>query len=215
MPTNTQDLKEQNPKDFPNIIFDYGGVILDIDVNNTVDAFQRLLPTKVDNFQFRIESSEVFMDLERGRIGEKDFLHRINSILEANITWEDFEMAWNAMIGVLPVENVEVIERISYSHRIFLLSNTNSIHLRKVNEVVKETIGAGSIDHLFEKAYYSNHMGMRKPDMEIYNYVLKEQGLDPKETIFLDDNPINLEGAAKAGLAVFHIKNERGIKEIF
>jgi len=215
LPLNTQDLKEQNPKDFPNIIFDYGGVILDINVNNTVSAFQRLLPIKIDNFQFRIESSNVFKDLERGRIDELDFLRSINKILNADIRWEEFEMAWNAMIGKLPVENVKLIEKVSKSHRIFLLSNTNSIHLRKVNEVVKKTIGADSIDHFFEKAYYSNNMGMRKPDTEIFNYVLREQNLNVEETIFLDDNPLNLEGAAKVGLAVCHITNERGIREIF
>ena len=215
LPTNTQELKEDNPKEFPNIIFDYGGVIINIDVQKTIEAFLNIIPKNMDNIQEKIESSEVFQALERGEVEEPDFLNQINGILGSQMKWEEFEPAWNAMIGDIPADRLKVLERVSKNHRIFLLSNTNSIHLRRVNEVVKETMQADSIDHYFEKAYYSNHIGLRKPGIEIYNHVLTEQNLDPEETIFLDDNILNLKGAAKTGMAVYHITEAKGITDIF
>jgi glucose-1-phosphatase len=215
LPLNSQDLKEQDPKDFPNIIFDYGGVIINIDVEETIRSFKDLLPRNTIDFQKIIESSDAFKALEKGEITESNFLDQFNQLLNANISWNKFEPAWNAMIGDLPVSRLNVLEEISGSHRIFLLSNTNSIHLRRVSEVVRETIGTDSIDHYFEMAYYSNQLGLRKPNTDIYEFVLKDQNLNPKDTIFLDDNIHNLKGASDAGLAVCHITEEWGITEIF
>lgn len=215
MPINTQDLKQQNPKDFPNIIFDFGGVIINIDVELTVRAFQDLIPGNSHNIQQRVESSEVFKSMERGLLEELVFLKEFNHLLDSDLEWNTFESAWNVMIGDLPANRLSVLDEVAKSHRIFLLSNTNSIHLRRVNEVVKETTGNDSIDHYFEKAYYSNLIQMRKPDREIYEYVMSQNNLQPDETIFLDDNIHNLKGAEEVGLAVCQITEEKGLMEIF
>jgi len=215
LPINSQDLKQQNPKDFPNIIFDYGGVIINIDVDQTVSAFQDLIPGNSDNIQQKVESSDVFKSMEKGLLEEHVFLMEFNQLLDSDLEWNTFESAWNAMIGDLPVDRLRVLDDVAKSHRIFLLSNTNSIHLRRVNDVVKETTGKDSIDHYFEEAYYSNIIQMRKPDREIYEYVMAKNNLNPDETIFLDDNMHNLKGAEEAGLAICLITEERGLMEIF
>ena len=208
-------MKQQNPKDFPNIIFDFGGVIIDIDVQQTVNAFQDLIPGNSDNIQQKVESSDVFKSMEKGLLEDRVFLKEFYQLLDSDLDWNTFESAWNAMIGDLPPDRLKVLDNVAKSHRIFLLSNTNSIHLRRVNEVVREITGKDSIDHYFEDAYYSNHIQMRKPDREIYEYVMSKNNLSPDETIFLDDNIHNLKGAEEAGLAVCHITEERGLMEIF
>ncbi len=208
-------MKQQNPQDFPNIIFDLGGVIINIATHRTIDEFSQLIGDKPFDIKSRIESSDIFMELEKGTITEDEFYKHVCELLETKISWSDFEKAWNAMIGDLPVQRLEKLEEIAKNHRIFLLSNTNSIHLRRVAEVVKEAVSRDSIDQYFEKVYYSNHIGLRKPNTDIYDFVVKTHKLNPAETIFLDDNVHNLEGAIKAGLDVFHITEEKGIMDIF
>ncbi len=123
--------------------------------------------------------------------------------------------AWNALVLDIPVARLELLRKLSESHRIFLLSNTNVIHMRKVSEVVQQTTGKPVIDNLFEKAYYSHLIHMRKPDIDIYEYVIQQNSLNPAETVFLDDNPVNLKGAEKTELATWEVNPGDDICNIF
>jgi putative hydrolase of the HAD superfamily len=119
------------------------------------------------------------------------------------------------MLLDIPPERIQLLERLKGQYRIFLLSNTNEIHLTCFSNIVKRVTGQPSLDGYFEKAYYSHRMKMRKPDREIYNKVIQENRLDPTTTIFLDDNLLNLAGAEQCGIQTFHVQHPDLIFTLF
>jgi len=205
-----------DPKNFKNLIFDFGGVIINIDPDRTVRKFQKLGPNLSSEDAMIVIKDPLFGEFEKGHIGEEDLRFRICRLLNLDpkeVSNDAFDDAWNGMILDLPESRLHLLENLSKTHRIFLLSNTNSIHMRYVSKVVKRTIQKDSIDHLFEKAYYSFNMGMRKPDREIYDQVLNDNNLIASETLFLDDSPVNFSGAIEAGISTLEVN--RDILEIF
>jgi len=206
------------PTDYPTIIFDFGGVILNIDVQRTIDAFKELSPSYRKDSRPRIIESRLFHNFEKGRVEEETFKTGLREILEIDsntVAESQLYNAWNALVLDIPVARLELLKRLSETHRIFLLSNTNVIHMRKVSEVVQQITGKPVIDDLFEKAYYSHLIHMRKPDTDIYEYVIQQNSLNPAETVFLDDNPVNLKGAEKTGLATWEVNPGDDICNIF
>jgi len=205
-----------NPRDYKNIIFDFGGVIINIDPMLTVKEFQKLVPNLSESEAIKVIKDPLFSDFEIGHISEEDLRSGVFAILgldPGTISDQEFDNAWNGMILDLPKNRLDLIESLAQNHRIFLLSNTNSIHMRCVSQVVKRTIQRASIDHYFEKAYYSFQMGLRKPDRLIYDKVLSESNLVPSDTLFLDDSPVNFSGACEAGISTLEV--DRDILEIF
>ncbi len=99
-------------------------------------------------------------------------------------------------------------------YRIFLFSNTNGIHLDAFTKLYHTNFNGGSLDDLFEKAYYSHRMGLRKPDLESFRYIINDCNLVAAETIFIDDAEVNVKGAIEAGLKGYHLKNGEAIRDI-
>ena len=116
------------------------------------------------------------------------------------------DVAWNSLLLDLPPERVELLKKLRENYRLFLLSNTSSIHITQVNKILEATTGIEKLDDLFEKVYYSYDMGLMKPDPAIYLQVLKEQGLEAEETLFLDDNADNIAAASKLGIDTIHVQ---------
>jgi len=207
-----------NPLDYPNIIFDFGGVILNIDVQLTLDAFRSLNPGMENGRIDDIVESKLFHDFEMGLVTEEEFQSGTCNILEidqGSVSKKQFDSAWNALILDVPKSRLEVLQRLSEHYRLFLLSNTNSIHMRKVVNDIQINHGIPGIDELFEKVYYSHILHKRKPDIDIYEFVLRDSDLDPSQTIFLDDNPVNLEWAKRVGMATYEVGKEMDITEVF
>jgi putative hydrolase of the HAD superfamily len=205
-----------DPSKYENIIFDFGGVILNIDVQRTIDAFSSMAHTNIANLTHQIITDPLFYEFEMGLVSEPDFRDGICKLLglDLEVCSDDvFDHAWNALLLDIPVPRLELIKSLAGNHRIFLLSNTNSIHIRQVSKIVNSTIQKPSIDHLFENAYYSHQVNMRKPNKDIYEHVLQQNTLKPSETLFLDDNPINFSGAHAAGISTLEVN--RDILEIF
>ncbi|WP_431212912.1 HAD-IA family hydrolase [Puia sp. P3] len=86
------------------------------------------------------------------------------------------------------------------SYRLFLFSNTNALHLAALQKTYINAFGGGSLEDHFEKTYYSHLLGMRKPDKESFEYILRENQLAAEETMFVDDAIVNVEGAEQVGL---------------
>lgn len=200
---------------FDNIIFDYGGVIINIDTFKTINEFAEIsgkdpLALYQDSLKY-----SVFPDFEKGLISEIEFVEGVRELLGADIGDQQIIEGWNAMILDIPAKRIELLKQLSANKNIFLLSNTNSIHLTRVGVEVRKVMNQDLIDPLFNKAYYSHLMGMRKPDSEIYDFVISENELDPSKTLFLDDNPDNLKGAEKLGIQTIQVTEEHGIIDIF
>jgi HAD superfamily hydrolase (TIGR01549 family) len=189
-----------------NLIFDLGGVILDLAVPQTLIGFSKLSGLSAEEVTDLFRSSEGFLDFEKGAIGEAEFRDFVRNLYHIKASDEQLDECWNAMLLTIPYEKLELLRKLKSSHRTFLLSNTNTIHLDFINQKVLPGMnGISSLDDYFHQTYYSHLMGKRKPDPEIFLQVLQENNLDPAETLFLDDNKDNVAGAQKVGLQTAYV----------
>ena len=199
-----------------NIIFDYGNVIFNIDFTNVQQAWKKLGITNADEFYGHRQQDAVFNLLERGEISPADFRDRIREIShKPELTDQQIDDAWNAIFVGIPQGNHELLQQLKGKYRTFLLSNINAIHYDYVHTYLQKEFGMANNDDLFEKTYYSHLVGKRKPDTEIFEQVLRENNLDPAETLFIDDSPQHLETAKKLGLQTYLMTAPDNIQEYF
>lgn len=195
--------KNNSMKDLKNIIFDLGGVLLQLEMERTKVAFQALAGGKkeFEKLSEIFASQQVFENFEVNKIGEKEFVEAFQKNLEHPITVAQLETAWNAMLLNFPKQNLQLLEELrEKDYRIFLLSNTNSIHLRAFRQNLLEEHGIEDFDAFFEKAYYSHLIELRKPHAAAFQFILDDMNLAANETLFIDDNAPNLLGARQIGI---------------
>ena len=196
-----------------NIIFDLGGVILNINFKKTEEAFLQL---GLKNFSDHISQtyiSDFFEKYETGLIDDVEFVEGIAKLIGEPIDDDKIIAAWNALLLDFPPERIALLKKIKTKFRIFLLSNTNSIHLKEFQQRLFNLYGV-YLEDLFEKAYYSHAVKLRKPGAAIFELVLKENNLDPSETLFIDDTASNFEEAKKLGIHVHHLVAGSSITDI-
>jgi len=184
-----------------NIIFDYGNVIFEIDFRITQNALAQLGIPNIENFFGHKGHDNLFSDLETGAITPAQFREGIR-LASSNSALSDTEIdaAWNSLLIGVPKNVHDVLLAVKKNYRTFLLSNTNQIHYDFIMNYLQKEYEVENNDHLFEKAYYSQLMQLRKPNVEIFEQVIRENNLNPSETLFIDDSPQHLVGAEKAGL---------------
>lgn len=198
-----------------NVIFDLGGVIINLSVEKTHEAFAKLSGFTLQEVKDRVHQAGFFHEYEKGLISDTEFRDHLRESLQLNVDDTQLDNAWNAMLLDIPIERIRLLERLKNQFNLYLLSNTNNIHLQSFNEQVLQLTGFPALDQYFNNAYYSHLIKMKKPDVEIYEYVLQSNNLLPHETIFLDDNSDNLAGANKAGIRTFHVQQPDQIFSIF
>ena len=188
-----------------NIIFDLGGVLLNLDLAKTRQEFFDLGLTQIDEL-FRIgHAASFFKQYEIGAISDQEFVDEIKKELKVSVPDQQIVHAWNAMLLDFPSKRVEWLKKQRQQFRIFLFSNTNALHLIEFRKSFKEAHGF-EIDELFEKAYYSHEVQIRKPDAGAYQLVVDENELEAAHTLFIDDALINVEAAIATGLQGYHLK---------
>lgn len=188
------------------IILDLGGVLLNIDYQLTKAAFSNLGINDFDVHYTQFRGSHLFDDLETGKISEAEFYNIFRKQAGLSLSDEQIRQAWNAMLIEFPASRAKLLEDLRGRYKLFLLSNTNGIHYDFFNNLFRKSTGLASLDDSFDHAYYSHRMGLRKPGVEIYLQVLKEQNLDPTKTLFIDDTAANLVGAKEAGIQTIHLQ---------
>lgn len=199
-----------------NIIFDFGNVIIDIDDNRVVDLFRQMMGDAVEPLIEELNRQDIFNKLEIGAISEESFIwaiqHAANLQIEAREIWK----IWNEMLIGIPVHRLTFLENLRKRYRTFLLSNTNSIHLKAIYSHLQKDHQVHDFDtRFFEKAWYSHEVGIRKPDPAFFQFAMDDAGLKAGETLFIDDKEENVQAAEKAGLhAVLHDPFE-DIVEVF
>lgn len=198
-----------------NIIFDLGGVIINLSVEKTYQAFATLSGLPVEEIKNRVHHGAFFHQYEKGLISDADFREQVRESLNVKVGDSELDRAWNAMLLDIPMERIRLLEQLKPRFNLFLLSNTNNIHLQCFNSQVKQLTGFAAIDVYFHQAYYSHLVKMSKPDVEIYEHVLQSNNLIAHETIFLDDNKDNLAGANKVGIQTFHVQHPDQIFSLF
>ncbi len=188
-----------------NVLFDLGGVLLNLDISRTEAAFEGLVGNRALHRKLytRLVEEGFLEDFERGAVDTEGFTKKMQQINPYTIMPAQVHAAWSAMLLDFPVERLDLLQRLKNAgYRIFLLSNINTIHLRDVYEIVKLQHGldAADFDAIFERAYYSHQIKRRKPDVETYQFVCEDAQISPNDTLFIDDNAQNIIGAQRAGL---------------
>jgi glucose-1-phosphatase len=196
------------------LIFDFGGVLINIDYQRTIDAFKDFGMLDFEERYSQAAQSTLFNDFETGKISTQRFINELLQNLPAGISANRVVQAWNAMILDVPTASVDLLKSLQGSYRLFLLSNTNEIHLPKaMNEWSK--VSQESFDAQFERAYYSHQIGMRKPNRDIFDFVCTKNAIDPKTALFLDDSIQHVLGARAAGLHAIHLTSDKPLSSVF
>ncbi|CAN5911218.1 HAD family phosphatase [soil metagenome] len=198
-----------------NIIFDLGGVILNLNPAATQKAFIALGLTDFEKQYSTIQQTGCFDDFDCGKISEKEFRDHLKKFLPGTVDDKAIDAAWNAMLLDLPEERLELLESLAKKYRLFLFSNTNEIHVTAFSAYLQKEFGFSDFSDYFERWYYSCRIGKRKPDAEAFQYVLDENGLKAEETFFIDDSQQHIEGAAKVGIKSYLLPAGKDICSVF
>lgn len=197
-----------------NIIFDLGGVLLNIDFRRTFDAFEIIGFRGAERRFHEPDMQALLQETETGEVCPAGLRAKFRELTGFRCTQERFDKAWNALLLDFPPERIRLVQELSKRYRLFLLSNTNQIHCQHYNSKLKREFGIPSLDHLFEKAWYSHEMGYRKPDPRIYEKVLKKSRLNPTQTAFVDDSEANVRAAESLGMVGVHVNGERELADL-
>jgi len=195
------------------IIFDLGAVILNINYQNTIDEFTKLGVNNATTFYSKKVQTNLFNQIETGMISSNEFLKVLQKETK-NANINQVEKAWNAMLLDLPEERIQLIEKLKNNYSIYLLSNTNAIHI----DAIKKQLGKRkwlAFCKLFDKMYLSHELGLRKPDVKIFEYILNEQKLKAEEVFFIDDSPQHIASAKKIGIHCHHLLDDENIITLF
>ncbi len=194
-----------------NIIFDLGGVIINLDVPRTIAAFNKLSNSHFEAIYTQLKQTPLFDLFDKGLISEDDFFDQLKVSIKTNADIPTLKEAWNAMLLDFPGHRLELLKQLKPHYRLFLLSNTNETHIAVFEKELQKQHGYSNIEPFFEKVYYSCRMKMRKPDEEIFNSVLTENNLVASETVFIDDTLHHIEGAKKTGINAQFLAKEKEV----
>ncbi|MFD3000337.1 HAD family hydrolase [Pontibacter toksunensis] len=198
-----------------NIIFDLGGVIINLNYNKSIEELQKLCKENCSIAYSQKEQTKLFDMFETGASSPEEFRRELRATYGITAPDEEIDAAWNAMLLDIPQERIDLLLELGKKYRIFLLSNTNAIHMKRFNDIVAHSFTIPSLDSLFEQSYYSHLIGKRKPDAAVFEDIMAMNSLKKEETLFIDDSIQHIESAHKVGLNTLHLQPPLTINEVF
>ena len=198
-----------------NIIFDLGGVILDIDENVVYKELEKM-GIEISELAHSKEFMEVLSKFDTGIYTAATFRKKTKQFIgQEKMTDQKFDSIWNAMLLDIPRERIEAIEKVKKHYKIYLMSNTNVIHYDLYVRDLQLRFGYNEFDELFNKSYFSFAEHLEKPDPRFFEFILDHEGLLPEETLFIDDTAENIETAKSLGIKTYHISREELVRNLF
>ncbi len=192
---------------YKNIIFDLGNVIVRLDESATMQAFEQLGLGKFDHVRDNPETLKLFQGMGLGLISNEEYFTAFRRMAREDLTDEQIANATNAMLRYIPdAKKQKLIDLRKAGYRTFLLSNTIDLHWRYCCENLF-AMGPYSVDDYFERTFVSQEMHMKKPNDDIFQEVIRETGICPTETLFIDDLMVNCQAAERNGMHAFHNKD--------
>jgi putative hydrolase of the HAD superfamily len=201
-------------KGIKNIIFDLGGVLLNIDPQKTIDAFSQLGMQQLVGDKGLSYDHDIFYLMEQGQISPDEFRNGVLQLLPAKVTFDEIDSAWTAMLLDFPEIRIDLVKNLRRDYKIYLFSNTNAIHVEKFHSNFRNQHGF-DVSTLFNKDFYSNEIGYRKPMPEAYQEIIRLSGINPAESLFIDDSLQNVDAAIASGLKGFWLEPGQKVEEIF
>lgn len=201
-------------KAIKNVILDLGGVIINIDPMQTVEHLAAHGVSDIEAAFARLEEARVFERVELGEINEAEMAEEIRQLVPEAPSKEIIRAAWDSLLLDIPAKRGAIVQRLAAKYPLYLLSNTSPGHMAIIDGMVQRQFGWKSLSEPFVRAFYSYEMGVRKPDGAIYAQMLEASGLNPEESVFLDDTLANLEKAREFKLQTRLVTPQKGLVEI-
>ncbi len=195
------------------IIFDLGGVIIDVDMESPYKFLLDKSPR--DDQELLLELKAIALNYEIGKIDNQQFINSFKNAIKIDYSDQEIKNIWNKMLGKVPSNLGELLYKINQEKQTFILSNTNPIHIEEVEKRFEQSIKNYSLEGLFDKIYYSHQIGLHKPDPQVFEYVIKENNLNPSKTLFIDDNFNNVCSAKNCGLQTIYMNPPMRLSELY
>jgi putative hydrolase of the HAD superfamily len=207
-------MNPNQPSETKNLIFDLGGVLLNINPLLSLTEFEKLSGIGKEPLAQRLQKENVFAKFETGHLSPAQFRGELNRIMDTKLDDGVIDAAWNTLLLDFPYERLLLLQQLRKNYKIYLLSNTNIIHFWHYTGVFYENYKI-AMPGLFDKLFLSHEIGLHKPDPAIYTYVLDDLGIKPAETVFIDDSLPNIEAAISLGINGIHITNDHDVTHYF
>jgi glucose-1-phosphatase len=191
---------------FKAIVFDFGNVIININVELTIQAFAKITGKNSEKVKALFEEFRVFKRYESGEFSDDEFRDLIRSIFNQPLTSAEIDLAWNALLLDIPLARINLLQDLRKQYPVYLLSNTSNIHIQAANRYLFKAFKIQSLLELFDEIYLSYELELWKPDVAIYQHVAKDLKLSPNEILFFDDNVANIEASKQFGFQSVLIK---------
>ncbi len=182
-----------------NIIFDLGGVLLDLDIQGSMHQFEALGAKDLQKQIHKYGSQGIFGQLEHGEIDEDAFFEGLRTLLKEEVSNDELKSAWNIIIKDFPLYRMQMIDRLKDQYNLYVLSNTSILHANVFEGLFYERMGK-EMQTVFKQIFYSHEMGISKPKPGIYQKLIQESGINPSETVFIDDSEANIHEALNHGI---------------
>ena len=191
----------------PNLLFDFGGVIIDLDYAATPAAMRRLSRAGSTIEFTQAQQAELFDRFETGHLSPIEFRAGLRAAYDLDATDAELDAAWHAMLLDVPAERLALIGELRrQGHQTALLSNTNALHIAEINQRLARQYGfQNGIADVLDRVFYSQEVGWRKPGEEIFRHALDEMGWRAVDTLFIEDSPQHVATARRLGLRVLHL----------
>lgn len=202
-----------NLSSLKNILFDMGGVIIDLNVNATLEAFYNMgFPSEFLNYPVNY-NTDIFYKYETGKMTTGEFRNAMRKATGVDFEDKVFDDAWGAMLVDIPASRIERIKKLAAKYDLYILSNTSELHTPVFESLFLQN-GGISMRDLFIQRFYSNEIGSHKPNEESYRYVLDHANIKAGETLFLDDNIHNIKAAQELGFNAIHISEWKRFEDL-
>lgn len=188
------------------ILLDLGGVLIDVDYERTAQEFAALGFPDFDRLYSKAKQDHLFDGFETGHLSPAQFRDGVRQVVSPLLDDATIDRCWNAMLGSIPPERMQLVEDLRSRYQVLLLSNTNAIHMPAFSDIIRRENGIADFKGCFHGAYYSCEIGLRKPHGDAFHHVLRLHGADPARTLFIDDSIQHVMGAQEAGLQAQHLE---------
>jgi putative hydrolase of the HAD superfamily len=195
-----------------NIVFDLGGVVIDLDITRSIERFEKLGIAHVREILDPYEQRGIFLELERGQMDAPTFCRALSRYAPKELSLEEVEYAWMGFIVDVPLYKLDYIRELKKTYKVHLLSNTNPFIFEWAQTTAFSAAGL-PITHYFDRLYVSYKIGITKPDPRIFEYVLKDGAMIASETLFVDDGEQNTAVARSLGIHTYQPQNKEDWRE--
>jgi len=186
-----------------NIVFDLGGVIIDLDRDQAVRRFEQIGVDDAEQLIDAYEQKGIFLQLEDGSINTEEFCRKLREHTGKNLSFEDITHAWMGFIVDVPQYKLDYILKLREEYKVYLLSNTNPIIQLQWAQTKRFTSAGRPLNDYFDTLYTSYEVGVTKPDRRIFEYMIQDSGMIPSETLFVDDGKSNIEVGRELGFQTY------------